>query len=418
MNPAATVLIGISITTLLFGFRKNADIFHPARFWIILWSMVIGVTLLNLSYYQREWSLKAWFVIVSGLTAYPVGVLADTYIHRNFRYESIPFQAERFNDDIKRNSFRRVIYLMFLAYTVAYILEWQIIGYLPLFTIFRETQRHEFGIFGLHLIVSTLPIVLMLISEYLLIFNHKVLTKVSYGVMFLVGLISYVFLLNRLFIFMLGFMIIMLIHYLKKPLRVKALLITIIVLSFVFWGVGELRTTQFIGDFIYNVSNMKYSEDYANFTGPYMYTVMNLENVANGVKYLTDYNYGANILDWIYALLQLQDPISEYLNVAKFQYIVTKSFTTMSYMWYFYADFGIAGVVIGSLIWGIIMSRLYHKMRSKPNLMLINLYALLTFMVFLSFFTFMPAMLNSVFQVIALTLASGFIENPTLFKHK
>ena len=161
---------------------------------------------------------------------------------------------------------------------------------------------------------------------------------------------------------------------------------------------------------------MKYSKEYANFTGPYMYVAMNLENVAYGIENIKNYHYGANTLDWIYAIMGLQDSLNDYLQTDKQQYLVTKSFNTMSYSWYLYADFGIFGVILGSFIWGQIMSRLYNKMRVKPSLKLINLYAILTFIVFLSFFTFMPAMLNTVTQVIALILITEYLENPAMFK--
>lgn len=378
--------------------------------------MVIGVTLLDLSYYQREWSIKAWFIILSGVFSYPLGVLLDTYLNRNKVYEKIPFLKNNMNLLNKKIAFRQVIYVGFFLYFAAYLLEWKIEGFLPLFTIFRETQRHDFGVFGLHVLVSILPVLLLLIFEFLLLHNHRLLSKIGYISIFLIGLVSYLFLLNRLFLFMLGFMILIVFHYLRRRINVKVVVIAILIFSFAFWGVGELRTTQFIGNFVYNVSNMKYSDEYANYTGPYMYIAMNLENVANGVDKLRNHHYGANVLDWIYALMGLQDSLNEYLGVDKHQYLVTKAFTTMSYMWYMYADFGLLGVILGSFFWGHLMSRLYNKMRAKPSLRLINLYSILTFIVFLSFFTFMPSMLNTVFQVIALTMLTGYIENPAVFK--
>jgi len=398
------------------GFRKNADIFHPARFWISLWTMVIGITLLNLSFYQREWSLRAWFIILSGVVAYPLGVLLDMYLYRYKVYKKIPFLKIYINQINKKKAFRQVIYIGFILYSIAYLIEWKIEGYLPFFTIFRETQRQDFGVFGIHVIISILPILLLLIPEFLLLFNQSLLSKISYISIFLLGLVSYLFLMNRLFLFMLGFMIIIIFHYLHHRINIRVVIITIIIFSFAFWGIGELRSTQFLGNFIYNVSNMKYSEEYANFTGPYMYVAMNLENVAYGVDNLSNHHYGVNTLDWIYAIMGLQESLNDYLLVDKKNYLVTNAFTTMSYMWYLYADFGILGVIFGSFFAGQLMSRLYNKMRVKPSLKLINLYAIFTFIVFLSFFTFMPSMLNTVFQILVLTAFTAYIDNPAMFK--
>ena len=409
-------MISVSLFIFFLGFRKNSDIFHPARFWICLWTMVIGVTLLDLSYYQREWSIKAWFIILSGVVAYPLGVLMDTYLNRNRIYEKIPFPKNYLNQIIKKNAFRQTILGGFLIYICVYLLEWKIEGYLPFFTIFKESQRTDFGVFGLHVIVSILPILILLTSEFLLLYKQKFLSKVGYISISIFGLITYLLLLNRLFLFMLGFMMILVYHYLHRRVNLKIVIIMVLIFSFAFWGIGELRSTQFIGNFVYNVSDMKYSEEYANFTGPYMYVAMNLENVAYGVDHLRNHHYGANILDWVYAIMGLQDSFNDYLRVDKHQYLVTKSFTTLSYMWYMYADFGILGVILGSFLWGQIMSRLYNNMRAKPSLNLINLYAILMFMVFLSFFTFMPSMLNTVFQIMSLTALTWYIEHPAMFR--
>ena len=329
------------------GFRKNADIFHPARFWICLWTMVIGVTLLDLSYYQREWSIQAWFIILSGLLSFLVGVLLQAYKHRALVMKKIPFDIQKILSPNSRKGFMYAIYFLFTVYIIAYLLEWKIMGYLPFFTVQRATGRAEWGVFGLHMIVGSIPIILALVSEAFIVLKTNKTEKILYSSIFIITLISYFFLLDRLYIFIWGFILIIQIHYLKKRIRVRQILIFTTVLTGLFIGIGTIRATQFAGSFIYNVSNMKYSKEYANFTGPYMYVSMNLENTASGIDKLSRHTYGANVFDFIYAILQAKKPIAKYLQIDKYQYLVTSSFNTLSYLWDLYWDFGILGVVIG-----------------------------------------------------------------------
>ena len=399
------------------GFRKNADIFHPARFWICLWTMVIGVTLLDLSYYQREWSIQAWFIILSGLLSFLVGVLLQANKHRALIMKKIPFDIQKILSPNSRKGFMYAIYFLFTVYIIAYLLEWKIMGYLPFFSILREAGRAEWGVFGLHLLVGSIPIILALVSEAFIVLKTKKTEKILYSSIFFLTLVSYFFLLNRLYIFIWGFILIIQIHYLKKRIKVRQILIFTTVLTGLFVGIGSIRATQFVGNFIYNVSNMKYSKEYANFTGPYMYVSMNLENTARGIDKLSSHTYGANVFDFIYAILQAKKPIAKYLHIDKYQYLVTSSFNTLSYLWYLYWDFGIPGVVIGSMLWGYLISMLYYKMRLNPSFTNVNMYALTLFMVFLSFFTFLPMMLSSVYHLIIMYFLSRYIDNPKVFAH-
>ena len=139
MNSASLILISISLFLFFMGFRKNADIFHPARFWICLWTMVIGVTLLDLSFYQREWSIQAWFVILSGLLSFLVGVLLQAYRHRAVIMKNIPFDIQKILSPNSRSGFMYAIFFLFTVYIIAYLLEWKIMGYLPFFSILRES---------------------------------------------------------------------------------------------------------------------------------------------------------------------------------------------------------------------------------------------------------------------------------------
>ncbi|MCH7772280.1 MAG: oligosaccharide repeat unit polymerase [Bacteroidetes bacterium] len=418
MNIASLILITISLFIFFLGFRKNSDIFHPARLWICLWSLVIGVTLLNLSNLQFTWFIKSWSVLLLGIIAFPLGVLVQSYRFRYHQLLPVPLEIMGLKRSGARRAIKQVIILLFVVYIISYFIEWKIMGYLPLFEIERETGRAEWGVFGLHLLVSSIPIILALISEFFIGFKTSITNKLLYGTIFLIVLLTYVFLLNRLFIFMWAFMFAVQLHYIRKKINYKHLIVFTLILTGVFVGIGNMRATQFVGNFIYNISDMKYSKEYANLSGPYMYVVMNLENTARGVEKLTHHAYGAITLDFIYAILQVKRPIAEYLNLDKYQYMATSLFNTFTYQWYFYWDFGLAGVILGSIIWGYITGGLYYRMRIKPTLLRINMFSLTIFTVFLSFFTFLPMMLTTVYLFILLYFVSKHIDNPGTFVRK
>ena len=120
MNIASPILITISLFIFFLGFRKNSDIFHPARLWICLWSLVIGITLLNLSNLQFTWFIKSWSVLLLGIIAFPLGVLLQSYKFRYHQLLPVPLDIMGLKRSSTRRAFSQVIILLFVVYIISY----------------------------------------------------------------------------------------------------------------------------------------------------------------------------------------------------------------------------------------------------------------------------------------------------------
>ena len=141
----------------------GSDRIAPGRVFLVIWSTAIGLASLKLSYYQHEWSTYAWITLLIGMGAFLTGVLA---VHLSFlarpRYSVAECRRLIAATPIDEGVFFRAIMILCGLYIVAYLLEFAVMGYLPLFTARPDRARIDFHVFGLHLLVNLMPSILLM----------------------------------------------------------------------------------------------------------------------------------------------------------------------------------------------------------------------------------------------------------------
>jgi oligosaccharide repeat unit polymerase len=150
---------------------------------------------------------------------------------------------------------------------------------------------------------------------------------------------------------------------------------------------------------------MKFPIEYAVFTEPYMYVVMNLENFVRSSQLLDAHTYGFYSFNSVMSLTGLKHWIEGYWNLDEAPFIIG-GYNTYSFLWTYYRDFGIPGLMAFPLIEGSVIAHLYYRMRRNPGVHTVSLYGLAVFTMVISFFFNVLSMLQFIVIVAMVYIVS------------
>ena len=410
-----TIIQIISLIILFFiigiNFKKDTDILSPGKVFLVIWSVVLFITEFKFSLFQHTWSLFAWITLLMGIIAFSLGnLIANTVLISNRLYS---LKSIRSNFRMKKFNLNKLLVFLvglFIIYFSAWAFEIILYGEIPIFSLQPDTARTEFDVFGIHLIVNLFPSILFLCIEYFVLQTTQTKHKIFVWVIFFITFFSYFFLLQRLNYFFWGTLTFTFLYYSSNSLNLKKIITGLIILIIIMWGINSIRVAQYATQYLYVISKMKYSSDYASFTGPYMYIVMNMENFANGVNRLQQHSYGILSGDWFVALIGIKSWLAEYFNV-DYRKFVYSSYNTYPIFWNFYYDFGLIGVVISSLVLGYLSSLFYFLFRITMRLKYMVMYGIILFGIVMSFFTNIFTSLNFMANILLLWWVNSRIMN-------
>lgn len=387
MSIISIISFAIFFLMIISFFKKGTDIFSPARIFLLVWSMAIGLADLKLSWHQYEWNLFSWAVILISISSVLLGMFIVYVI--NFGDESISIKATRnliMNYKMNIKLLYKIIIIIFLLYFISYITIYLIVGFIPLFTALPNITRTKWSVFGFGLIIHLAPAILYFIVLYFLNVRKKTVSKLSLSLIALVTLGSFLLLLQRFDLVIAIILSIVFFYYGTNKFSFKNVIIVSLLFIVFMYSISTVRVSSLFIEYLYMTSKMKFSSQYAFLTEPYMYVVMNLENFANVVNNFDTYSFGYFTFDFVLALTGLKHWIAEYAQLKEFPELITAEFNTYTMFFTYYRDFGIIGLFIIPLGLGMLISNLYHKMRVKPNLNSISLYGIFLIVIIFSFF--------------------------------
>jgi len=399
MSLVSIFCFGLFLLLVISLFKKGTDVFSPARLFTIIWSLAIGLTDLKLSRYQIVWTSYSWMMLIISLFSMLTGMFVIYVVNldkpiRKIHSIRLAFKKYSFNSAL----LLRYILLLFLAYVVSYVVSALVIRYIPYFTLYPGVARNDWGIFGFGLFVQSFPTIIYLGILYYIITKGYLSQKILLTVVLIITFVTYAFLLQRYYIVFAILLIAVSIYYLTNLLRFKNLLIIIIILFISVFSMTFVRLTGTIANYLYYLSDMKYSIKYAVFTEPYMYIVMNLENFANAVDKISKFTYGTFSFDFVFALTGLKHTLFNYMHLLEFPYLLTNNFNTYTMFFIYYWDYGIVGLGVIPFIIGALISNSYYKMRRYPSINSISVYSIFAFVLIFSFFTPIISFLHFAFN--------------------
>jgi oligosaccharide repeat unit polymerase len=313
---------------------------------------------------------------------------------------------------VQENRLFLSIVILVFAYIVSLSVEVISFGNFPLFDASPDRARIEFGLFGIHLFVGAMPLILLLIIEYFLFVKNYLVKKIILVLFFAIVFGSYFFLLVRFSYVVFICTSICVVYYTSKLLNIKNTTIVTIIFFFLFAYLLEFREAKYAEHFIYIISDLKFSETYAAFAGPYMYIAMNLENLANVIVKLDYFTFGYYTFDFLFALTGLKHWLANYYGLIERIYS-TGGFNTYPFFYPYYRDFGLLGITIGTFLLGALINTVYIWMKYTASIHAIILYACLNFVLLISFFTNPLTMLNYIFMISMLLIIHWFVFRPS-----
>ncbi len=404
-----TVCFLFCLMIILSFFMKGADIFSPVRVYGLTWFFAIGLTDMKFSRFQHEWSLMTWIVMLTGFASFLLGLYIIFQLSLNTKiWSPTQIRSQMKELPIDEGKFYLVIVSLAIIYLLSFIVEAMVHGELPIFSAFPDDSRKKFGLFGIHLFVTAMPVILFFIVQYFVLFSSTVMKKLILGALFIAVFVSYFTLLIRFNYIMFVFMTACFIYYTSTLLNTKNILIAAGVLVFMFYLTLQIREARYAENFIYVISDLKFSKTYASFAGPYMYIVMNLENIARVIDKLDQFTYGYYSFDFIFALSGLKHQLADYYGLQERIYL-NSSFNTFPYFYPYYRDFGLLGVWIFPMLLGFITGVIHLAVKTVPSFLNISLYAFCVFFMVISFFTNPLTMLNNIFMLVLIMIVNRIV---------
>lgn len=397
-------------------FFRRTDVFAPYRVFGFIWSLAIGLADLKFSFFQRVWTTYSWVVLLIGICSMMIGFFIAGVPFIDKPMLSFSEQRRRlFEAPVSKDKLFWTIILLSVLYIIGLCVEVQAAGTFPAFAARPDRARIEFGVFGIHLFVTTMPTILLLGTEYVVLFWKK---SPMIRRLFLLLACSSVFFTFALLLQRFGYVMwaiptICFVYYATNRIKFRHLLLSGTILLGFLQILQSIRVARYVEHYTYVVSRMRFPKTYAALTEPYMYIAMNLENFARSVEQWTSYTYGYFTFDFLMALTGLKHPLAKEFGLVERPFLIS-GYNTFSFLMPFYQDFGVFGVAVIPLSLGVGIGYLYHRMRRQPTVTNTTMYSVAVYLLVISFFIHALGMLTVFSNVLLLAvLHLVLLENRT-----
>ncbi len=401
---------------LISGLRKNSDLFSPGRVFGMLWSFVFGLSEFKFSRLQSHWTGFEWFMALCAIITFLLGNYISFIINLDKPYLTVSeIRLKIRKMGLNEHRLFNFIIVYFFIYLISFIIEWQIVGFIPLFTSNPAKARLLFEVFGLSLIVGSANVILFLIIQYFIFFKTNIQKKILFSIIAIFALGNYILIVQRYGLFILMMMIICLIYYSGKKIKIRTIVIFGIIIVVSLIGIQSLRETKLGLAYILLDSKMKLPPSYAEFSISYMYIVMNVENFVRHYSNVQAHSYGFFTFDFLTALTGIKHWIENYFLFDKFKWQIA-GYNTYPFYWAYYYDFGIMGLAIIPFAIGFIISEVYNYLHRNPNVVILSLYSVAFAVITISFSSDPLTRLDMMFNFVIIILAQIYIMNKVKVK--
>ena len=393
------------LSILIFSFRKKVDLLSPGRVFLILWLLILGLVDLKFSRLQSEWKLFDWVMVLLGLLTFLTGIYISYIINLDKPFLPVSKIRLRFRElEVNETRLFYFIIIYFLLCLASFIVEWQIEGYIPLFTSRPDSARVMFGVYGLHYIVNSINVVLFLIIQYFIFVKSNFTKKSVLVLIFILSLGNYILFVQRFGLFILFMMAFCLYYYSGKKLRMRTVILFFVLLSVLIIGIQSIRATQLFSTYIYVQSEMKFSPRYLDFTLPYMYLSMNLENFVKFYSHVQDHSFGFFTFEYLIEASTIRKWFIDYYNFNRIKNYIG-GYNTYPFFWTYYLDYGIAGLALMPFIIGFIFSEIYYFFHRNPSLVMLALVSIVFAVIMISFNSDALSRLDTILPFTVIVLA-------------
>ena len=148
------------------------------------------------------------------------------------------------NKEYDKRKLFTIITLLFFAYIISLVLEFILRGYIPIFHPRPDRARIDFAMFGLHLFVNQMPVILFLIVEY---FIHGFKSKNKTFILsfyFIITFFTYFLILDRFSYVYWLVMSFALLYYMTRIINIRTTIISFSFFYIFFSFVTSIRLSN------------------------------------------------------------------------------------------------------------------------------------------------------------------------------
>jgi oligosaccharide repeat unit polymerase len=402
-RPSTLVLAMASICFLLVKTGSHFDLLHPVRIFGSLWCFCLSLASMRLLPIISDWNFLMWSCVTTGLISFMAGFwLAERSWRGNRNVSELVTPEEKFGS-IEMPTRRTLITAGLCIATGVAVLtyEYYLIGGIPILADNVDAMRTEiFGVAGqgnpafntlfirvIHFFVE--------FTKYGVFFAFIVLVqkerksrKATLVCTFLIlfGTLGYISQAGRMFLVDILITCVVLFHYLRRRIRVVELGSAVAILFILLGIAGSLRTqTGSTGSLVERVragSGLPEGQFWDGIGFGYLTLTESFEvfyRLTTDLQTTTRPSEG-----FLFYSLHRIVPRA---NIQEFAMnLYSGAFVTPTYMGEFYADYGIAGILIGSLVLGLLYGWVY--LQGAHSNVLFWLYARAMFIQMVFFFPY------------------------------
>lgn len=395
----------------LWSARKGRDLFSPVRLYLLTYSLTLGITCLDLSPHASGWHIVTWCILLVSGIAYSCGAGSIFLLNRVAGRALLPMsqvsvRLRACNQTFSNKRYGFGVLICLFSFVGAFVLGSLLVG-VPAFADDPEKARIDFAFFGSAGNLICLSEVVVFLSASMVFAGHK---KAFYLVLLIMAAGLSSLLLSRYAIIKMLFITAVLLRYFRGSYNWRLIAFILLLFFSIVLG-GFLARTK--GDYfstgIYKqFTELEVRKGYELVALPYAYIAGNYWNLDFGIKRALDVNlpktFGLKTFHFLIQLTNQGEKIDEALGIEHFLKLEVQKvsgFNTITHHWMLFRDFGFAGIVLFSFAMGVIMAAVYGLFRANTSIWTVNLYAQLSFMIGLSFFTSVWAQLPSWIVLVA-----------------
>lgn len=372
------LLIGAAIYLYWSDYKRLRNLFHLRGLFALSFVGGQGLSALQLSHLQRDWSVITW---ISFYLAF-VGFYA-VYEWMSYAYGRIEKKKIRRNG-IHHPAHRLLLCMTFLSFLSlsAFLFEAIVLGFIPLFVRGVPHAYSAFHITGVHYFTVSCVLVPALYVIYLEQNTSKGWERTFAFVLCVLSIAIPILCVSRfqlMFAVLLATTVFILLHdHTDSMVFVGA--IFALVPIYLILTIARSHGSSYLN----SIFEMKYGIP-VYVAQPYIYIANNYDNFNRMVLELPRFTFGQKMLFPVFALTGLKFAVPSLVDLPIF--VTKKELTTLTLFYDAYYDFGIIGVALFSTCLGAMSYIMESRMKVVANRIFVLFYAQICIYFGFSFFT-------------------------------
>lgn len=342
----------------------------------------MGLSCMKLSQLQKEWHILTWICFFLGYICF---ILGYTYLgkwirRRKFKSETVIGMRMTPELGPYEKGLAFCIRVVTVLSLTAFAFEAAVLRYIPVFSS-RPEAYSEFHISGVHYFTVSCMFVVPLTVIYFALFRPKKKKKITeLAISCIISILIPLLIVSRSLLITTVIMAGICAILLFKEIKIRYLLTggILFLVLYVFITISRNHGVEYLN----SIYQMKYPVPIF-IAQPYIYIANNYDNFNEMVVNIAQHSLGFRSLAPLLALTGLKFV----LNIPYFpEYRTITELTTRTYLYDAYYDFGLAGIIILSLLVGLLARKLKTALSNGCNPIRYIGAALMTYLLLFSFF--------------------------------